>query len=302
MFDWAYKKRLKDDLEAWVAKGWVSSAGASAILKEQDQDDGRSRLPMALAGIGMVCVALAIIAFIAANWGAIPKAVKLAGITGLLVLSHGLAGWAAGTGKKGIEDLLTGFATLVFVGGMALVGQIFHLPSDWPGGAFLICLGGLAAAWLTGPKTSLVVAAVAAITWQVTRSELGSGGMLEGVIGLVFLAAVFAHPLVYPSRLSRWVAICLLWVTYGRWFGETAELLSAGDDVVMAMALGGAGGLAAMMLLIDPVAGPVRKMVERPSGAWPRPLADDTVLAGCRHADPLCAGRTRSGSAAGDFR
>ncbi|MCV0427639.1 MAG: DUF2157 domain-containing protein, partial [Roseibium sp.] len=138
MFDWAYKKRLKDDLEVWVAKGWVGSAGAAEILKEQDQDDGRSRLPMALAGIGMVCVALAVIAFIAANWGAIPKSVKLVGIAGLLVSSHGLAGWAAAKGRKGISDLLTGFATLVFIGGMALVGQIFHLPSDWPGGAFLV--------------------------------------------------------------------------------------------------------------------------------------------------------------------
>ncbi|MEL7529263.1 MAG: hypothetical protein AAFN16_26095, partial [Pseudomonadota bacterium] len=25
MFDWAYRKRLKDDLEDWVARGWVSS-------------------------------------------------------------------------------------------------------------------------------------------------------------------------------------------------------------------------------------------------------------------------------------
>ncbi|MCV0426941.1 MAG: DUF2157 domain-containing protein, partial [Roseibium sp.] len=116
------------------------------------------------------------------------------------------------------------------------------------------CLGALAAAWLTGSKTSLVVAAAAAITWQITRSELGAGGLLEGVIGLALLAAVFTHSLVYPARLSRWVAICLLWVTYGRWFGETAELLTAGDDVIMAMVLAGAGGLAAVMILIDPVA------------------------------------------------
>lgn len=254
MFDWAYKKRLKDDLEAWVAKGWVSSAGAAAILKEQDQDDGRSRLPMALAGIGVVCVALAIFAFIAANWGAIPKSVKLVGIAVLLVASHGVATWASAKGRKAIADLLTGFATLVFVGGMALVGQIFHLPSDWAGGAFLVCLGGLAAAWLTGSKSSLVVAAAAAITWQVTRSDLETGTVLETMIGLALLAAVFAHPIVHPARLSRWVALSLLWVTYGRWFAETVELLSADDEVIMAMILAGAGGLAAVMILIDPVA------------------------------------------------
>ncbi|WP_305986281.1 DUF2157 domain-containing protein [Roseibium sp. MMSF_3544] len=254
MFDWAYKKRLKDDLEAWVAKGWVSSAGAASILREQEQEDGRSRLPMALAGIGMVCVALALFAFIAANWAAIPKTAKLIGIAFLLVASHGAAARAAARGRKAIADLLTGFATLVFVGGMALVGQIFHLPSDWAGGAFLVCLGGLAAAWMTGSKASLVVAGVAAIVWQFTRSELGEASLVQSLIGLPMLAAVFCHPLVYPSRLSRWLAISLLWVTYGRWFGETAEILSADDDFFLAMALAGAGGLATVMVLLNPVA------------------------------------------------
>lgn len=254
MFDWVYKKRLKDDLEVWVSKGWVSSSGAAAILREQDQEDGRSRLPMALAGIGMVCVALALFAFIAANWAAIPKTVKLIGIAVLLVASHGAAAKAASSGRKGIADLLTGFATLVFVGGMALVGQIFHLPQDWAGGAFLVCLGGLAAAWLTGSKASIVVAAIAAIIWQFTRAELGATVLLQDILGLLILCAVFVHPLVFPARLSRWLAISLVWVTYGRWFAETAEILSSGDDYILAMALAGAGGLAAVMVLLDPVA------------------------------------------------
>ena len=254
MFDWTYKKRLKDDLETWVEKGWVSSKGAAAILKEQEQDDGRSKLPMALAGIGMICVALALFAFIAANWGAIPKSVKLVGIAGLVLASHGLAAFAASRARKGLADLATGFATLVFVGGMALVGQIFHLPSDWAGGAFLVCLGGLAAAWLTGSRASLVVAAAAAITWQTMHSDIGASGIGETVIGLALLAAIFVHPILYPSRLTRWAAISVLLVTYGRWFGDTADLLSGGDDLVVAMFLAGVGGLAALMVQLDPVA------------------------------------------------
>ncbi len=254
MFDWAYRKRLRDDLEAWVRKGWVSADAAASILLEQDQDDGRSRLPMALAGIGMVCVALALFAFIAANWGAIPKPLKLAGIALLVVCSHAMAALAARKGRSGPADLLTGFATLVFVGGMALVGQIFHLPADWAGGAFLVCLGGLAAAWLTGSITSLVVAAAAAITWLVVRSQIAEASFLENMIGLGFLAAVFAHPLLYPARISRWAAICLLWMTYGRWFAETADLFGSSEDVVLAMALAGVGGLAAVMVQLDPVA------------------------------------------------
>ncbi len=254
MFDWGYKKRLKDDLEDWVEKGWVSASGAAAILKHQEQDDGRSRLPMALAGIGMVCVALALFAFIAANWGAIPKAAKLAGIAVLVAASHFAAAYAAARGRKGLADLVTGFATLVFVGGMALVGQIFHLPSDWAGGAFLICLGGLAAAWMTGSKTSLVVAAGAAIFWQVMRSDVGDPSLTETLIGLVLLVAVFVHPVLHPARLSRWAALSLLWVTYGRWFAETADFVHSSDDYAVTMALAGFGGLAALLMEIDAIA------------------------------------------------
>ncbi|MEP3046502.1 MAG: DUF2157 domain-containing protein [Roseibium sp.] len=253
MFDWIYKNRLKSDLEIWVSKGWVSSEGAVSILQDQDIDDGRSRLPMALAGIGVVCVALALFAFIAANWGAIPKTVKLVGIATLLFLSHGAAAVFAKKSKTGLSDLATGFATLVFVGGMALVGQIFHLPTDWQGGAFLVCLGGLAAAWLTGSKTSLVIAAIAAISWQIERSGFEPPTGLEMLISLTFLVAIFAHPFLYPSRPSRWAAIAVLLVTYGRWFGEIAELLGSGDDIIVAMLLGGLGGLVCVMIQLGPV-------------------------------------------------
>lgn len=253
MLDWIYKKRLKGDLEIWVSNGWVSSDGAVAILEDQDIDDGRSRLPMALAGIGVVCVALALFAFIAANWGVIPKTVKLVGIAALIFLAHGAAAFFAKKGRTGLSDLATGFATLVFVGGMALVGQIYHLPSDWQGGAFLVCLGGLAAAWLTGSITSLVIAAVAAISWQLERSGFEPSSAIETLISLVFLVAVFVHPFFYPSRTSRWAAIAVLLVTYGRWFGEVGDLLGSADDIIVAMLLGGLGGLCCVMIQLGPV-------------------------------------------------
>ncbi|MBN9669540.1 DUF2157 domain-containing protein [Roseibium aggregatum] len=286
MFDWAYKRRLKDDLEAWVVKGWVSSEGAAAILKEQDQEDGRSRLPMALAGIGMVCVALALFAFIAANWDVIPKFLKLAGIAFLIVLSNALAAYASARGRKGVADLMTGFATLVFVGGLALVGQIFHLPADWASGAFLVSIGALAAAWLTGSKTSLIAAAVAVMTWQVGRSTDAAPGVFENLTGLVLLAAVFLHPVFFPARVSRWAGICVLWVTYGRWFFDRAEM-GLPDEMVLAMGLAGFGGLAAVLVQLDTLADLVVKWSsERPSrghGRWlmSRSMQDAGMLILC---------------------
>lgn len=254
MLDLFYKKRLKEDLEGWVDQGWVSSEAAAHILEATETSDGGRRLPMVLGGIGVVCIALALAAFIAANWGGIPKNLKLAGIAIMILAAHGLAAWAAQSGRKGVADLATAFATLVFVGGMALVGQIFHLPEDWPGGAFLVCLGGLAAAWMTGSKASLIVAAAAAITWQVGRADFGEALPGESLIGLALLAVILLHPVAYPARLSRWAAISLLLVTYGRWLADTGERLSGGDDLGFAMVLLGGAGLAATMIQLGQVA------------------------------------------------
>ncbi len=254
MLDLFYKKRLKEDLEGWVDRGWVTSTGAASILEAVETSDGRWRLPFVLGGIGVACIALAFAAFIAANWGGIPKYVKLGGIAVTIVAAHFLAAWAAGAGRKGIADLATAFATLIFVGGMALVGQIYHLPSDWPGGAFLVCLGALAAAWMTGSRASLIVAAAAALTWQFGRSDIGTPELGESLIGLALLAVILLHPVAYPNRLSRWAAISLLLVTYGRWLADTTDWISASEDLVFSIMVLGAAGLAAIMVQLGQVA------------------------------------------------
>jgi len=253
MLDVFYKRRLKHDLETWVERGWVGSDGAARILEEISTGDGRSRLPMVLGGIGVVCIALALAAFIAANWDGIPKYVKLAGIVAMILAAHGLAAWASNAGRRGVADLATAFATLVFVGGMALVGQIFHLPSDWAGGAFLVCLGALAAAWITGSKASLIVASVAAISWQIGRSDLGDTFLIGDLIGLALLVAVFLHPVFHPNRLARWAAMSLLLVTYGRWLADTADAIPGGNATDFALVVLGSAGLAACMLQLGQV-------------------------------------------------
>lgn len=254
MLDVFYKRRLKHDLETWVERGWVGSAGAAHILEEISTGDGRSRLPMVLGGIGVVCIALALAAFIAANWGGIPKYVKLAGIVAMILAAHGLAAWASNTGRKGVADLATAFATLVFVGGMALVGQIFHLPADWVGGAFLVCLGALAAAWITGSRASLIVAAVAAISWQVGRHDYGVLTVQQNLVGLALLVAVFPHPVVYPNRLTRWAAMSLLLVTYGKWLMDTVDIFRHGDDTYTAIVILAGAGLSACLIQLGQVA------------------------------------------------
>lgn len=253
MLDYLYQKRLKQDLERWVDTGWLSSESASKILDELDVGDGQSRLPMALAGIGVVCVALALTAFIAANWDGIPRYSKLAGIAVLVLGANGLAAFCSAKGKKGLADLATAFASLTFIGGMALVGQIFHLPADWVGGGLLVAIGGLAAAWLAGSKASLVIGAVGALVWQSMRPDQSESLLLANLVGFVLLVAVLVHAARHPFVLGRWCAVLLLLSSFGRMVIDFGRYPNQGDDLFLGLMIAGFAGLAAIMVQVPAI-------------------------------------------------
>lgn len=253
MLDYFYHRNLKPDLERWVEKGWVSSESAANILREIEGGDGRSRLPLALAGIGVVCVALALAAFIAANWDGIPRNAKLIGIVLLVAGSHGVAALCASKGKKGLADLATAFASLTFIGGMALVGQIFHLSANLSGGAFLVTIGALAAAWLTGSRASLMIGAIAAIIWQWERPEFGAGLLQANIIGFAFFAATALHAARYSNMLTRWLVVALLMVSVGRLIVDYAPKEGVHRDLEEFMVITGFACLAAIMVQVPAI-------------------------------------------------
>ncbi len=176
---------------------------------------GGSRLPSLLGAVGTICLALALAAFVASNWPAIPRPVKLVGIAALLLGAHWLAAFAASRGRRILADLLTVFATLVFVCGMALVGQMYHLPSDWSGGALLVAFGALAAAWACASRGSLVVASIAATCWLIWIDEHPHLTLQAGGIALALLGATGLHVVRHPSFAGRWAVLFQGLAVYG---------------------------------------------------------------------------------------
>ncbi len=221
MFDALYRRRLEGDLEEWVAREWITPAAAGKIIADLSrQARQNSRLPAILATIGVVCLALAVAAFVAANWDAIARPVKLAGILLAIPAANALAAYAASRGRPFIADLATFFAALVFIAGLALVAQIYHLPQDWPAGAVLATLGSLAAAWIAGSRLTLLVAAGAAIAWVFARADPVAIDIPAAVYSIVIVSAIGLHAVVYPSRLSRYATILLIFVVYIRLVAE----------------------------------------------------------------------------------
>jgi uncharacterized membrane protein len=67
-----YKSRLSEDLDRWIEQGLVAPESRQPILASV-AEARRLDAGIALAVMGAVLAGLAAIAFVAANWDAIPR-------------------------------------------------------------------------------------------------------------------------------------------------------------------------------------------------------------------------------------
>lgn len=125
----AYKERVAQDLDRWIAAGHVSAEKRAAILASIP-DARRIDAATALAWVGGVLLGIAVIAFVAANWDVLPR---LARFGLLLAFFLGLAGagaWAAHKERPVLSNIALMIAALVFAASIGLTGQIFDIAGD----------------------------------------------------------------------------------------------------------------------------------------------------------------------------
>jgi uncharacterized membrane protein len=164
----SYHKRLEADLTRWVGEGLVSPASATAIRQSLVREGG-FRLPGLLGLFGGLLIASSVAAFVAANWEDMPRLVKLGMILASIVVALLVAARLEAKGSTMGANAASTCGVLIFAAGVALVGQMYHLPTDWPAGALLIALGALAVAALMRSDGALIVAFIALSAWSGGR-------------------------------------------------------------------------------------------------------------------------------------
>jgi uncharacterized membrane protein len=218
MLTGSYRKRLEADLARWVTEGLVSADSAATIRRSIGRDSG-ARLPALLGMLGGLLIAASVAAFVAANWEEMPRLVKLGMIFASIVAALGIAARLERQGSELGADAASTCGVLCFAAGVALVGQMYHLPTDWPGGALLIALGALAVAFLQRSDGALIVAFVALASWSWGRWS-SSGGVLQWAFLLAYLPALWMA-LGRRGRLVHHAAVlslaCWLALVPGDW-------------------------------------------------------------------------------------
>ncbi len=155
------------DIQKIHAAGLISDEQHRAIIEHFDLKEESGKFLTIISFVGAALVVCGIVLLMAANWEDIPRGVKIA--MGLLLMlgAHG-GGWYLREvrqkyRKSGAALHLVG--SCLFLGNIALIGQIYHLSSR-PPNAFLLWWAGIAALpWLLRSKAQHVLSLLAFGVW-----------------------------------------------------------------------------------------------------------------------------------------
>lgn len=163
------KKDLANEMSTWVDRELISVEQARAICRlygfDYDEIRGRSNAYRVLVGLGFLFIGLSLITIIGANWEAIPRGARLAGMIALTAGTHALAlrqylsaGRSRGTGLFMLGNLFYGAAII-------LIAQTYHLGEHMPDGVFWWALGSLPFAVLLCSSWLALFSGVLALIW-----------------------------------------------------------------------------------------------------------------------------------------
>jgi uncharacterized membrane protein len=240
-----YSTRVRRDIARWLDKGLIDAALAERLASDVDESERRSlSFGAVLSMMAALLFAAAILIFVAANWEAIPRLGRVAGLFVLILGGYVGGALAKARGHGFIGEALWIVAVAAFGGAIALIGQMYHLAGS--GASALVTWGaGTALAALALRSGPLTVAAVGIADAWLVLSLTGMFDVFRAVNG----TSAFVAALLVLFGLSLWTRsqparhlILLSLIFYGAALAEDRD--AAGLSALMAAASAGVFALA----------------------------------------------------------
>jgi uncharacterized membrane protein len=204
----SFSRHLPGEVREWVRDGLIGQAQADAILTRYAQDRGRSlQFLQVILIAGAVLLGLGIILIIAHNWNSIHPWVKLGALFALLAGSH-YAGWRFRFGTPSLPRVGDAFllvAGLLFLAGIGLVSQIYHLDERPANGVLLWWVGIAAMPWLAQSSPLQTLSTVGFLAWLGMEVSAGDSWIYLGTVSWTFPAAavLLGGVLFFVGQWSR---------------------------------------------------------------------------------------------------
>ncbi|MEI2302427.1 DUF2157 domain-containing protein [Ensifer sp. MJa1] len=156
-----YRARLERDFKLWMDKGLLREDAARAMLAEYDGRESTFRAGRVLLILAALLLSASILLLVAANWGALPRLARVAGIVALIWAFHFAAAWLQRAGRSALAAAALVLGVATFGASIALVGQMYHLSGDAADAALL---------WFAG-------ACLSALTFRSAAMATVAGGL-----------------------------------------------------------------------------------------------------------------------------
>lgn len=253
----SYINRLQQDIRRWVESGLIDEATGRRLSDDVTRHSGRTiSFGKVLAIMAAILMGASILLFVGANWDAIPRIARVTGLFALIAAGFLGGALVKARGHDVFGECLYLLGTAAFGGGIALVGQMYHLSGDETQAVLTWCVATMIAAFMLRSALLTNVSAVLAIVWLCMRAFDWSGhtpfpyeylglGALIAAVSYWTGAAAARHLLLLSVFLY---AMLLGQETSQATVGVTLALLSAAvflaayfapDDVEKIARLGG---------------------------------------------------------------
>ena len=183
-----YRRRLETDLSRWEADGTIS-ADVAGIIRNRLPPIAGLNVAVVIAIAGGLLIAAAFLTFVAANWSAIIRPLRLAILLGGILGAYAIGAWFDRTRRDHLADLASGVGAIIFGAAIALVGQMYHLGGDFTAAVLLWAIGAVIAAGLTNSLGALATALVAVCVWNGMR-VVEASDVYTPIVGFIAFWAV----------------------------------------------------------------------------------------------------------------
>lgn len=208
----SYSARLRRDLRDWQERGLIQPEQAERIAAHALAPRGLRHLQTALALCILLLVAPSIIAFVAANWSAMPPAGRLivlflanaAAASATYLAARRRVGDPAGASRRLVDGLAT-LSLAIAAATLALVGQTFHVAPDPRGFAGTVAVLGLATALVARSSGAAVVACIALVASDAGLGAVDLGLMRGEVASGTEPWFWMVGPALFLASLSGWL-------------------------------------------------------------------------------------------------
>lgn len=233
-----YRARLERDLKLWIDKGLLQENAARAMLAEYDGRESTFRAGRVLLMLAALLLSASILLLVAANWEALPRLARVAGIVALIWGFHFAAAWLNRRGRTTLAAAALVLGTAAFGGGIALIGQMYHLSGDAADAAMLWFAGACVSAVAFRSGAMATVAGGLAWFYFATRLEEGSFSTAPGwqtwSVPVLAVIVVLLVRFTQAGR-ARHLAYLLVLSWLGWLYGDNPSLVFAAGLAVLGL-------------------------------------------------------------------